>query len=758
MTNLNTNSSQNVRWHRDSTGTYETRNGRKGTFDVKICSHSVTLTRVFCRIMARETKVEYELKFDNRGSAFVMRVGHEHLADEKAFTEIAPPGFSFSTVSKSFSLFCECLMEDVQSADVVAIVTELGWMTLNGVPVFADADGIIRSVAPDPKCEWLDANGTPQPLSLKDINAVCSEVPILTDNNKGVADVEVDVSLQLKKYRLRRHSSDQEIKDAVAVFLSLLMAGDRNVTYPAFFAAISAVIEDPNFVIFLHGPTGNLKTGVGKLLLSLFMTDPKDSDCASFNSTSMGMQARFACTGNVGVLVDDFVQRPNSRGGGEEAKRADDLIRSLGNGASRDRCYGDGTLRPNDQPRGLAIITGEQMPDGLDSMRYRTVSLAIDKSTFEDATSQPRPNYFDYFQRNAKDGTFSLMTHAFIQWLAPRLSTCREELKFQQLDDASTPVHKRIVDATNKILAAAKVFLQFAEQSGSCSAEEADSHFERCAETLHYHIRRTYVESIDDSPATAFGVHITSAMLAKKAHVEVDDLIEYVESSPEIPLENLGYTAVRSKVDERSEEAPDGTDYSEHRYTTSYSANGTKIGVFRTGTNAIDLIPDFALEVANSAAAGGNSSPMPTKKLFGRILRDNNWLANKGTDRNTTKVNFGKVAMDVWRVHANRLFEVIIDWSVFDIATYQEMSAIEQRLECEKRREEYSRSLRDRIHTTQWEMTLNSSLTTEDRQRMLVPDPPLGDLPNDVPRTKVIPPEVPPLPGYGDMPGDGLLA
>ncbi len=758
MKNPNTNRSQNVRWHRDSTGTYETRTGRNGTYDVKLCSHGVSLTRVFCRIMPRETKVEYELKFDSPGRSFVMRIGHEHLADEKALTLIAPPGFSFSTVPKSFQLFRECLMEDVQTADQIAIVTELGWMMVNGDPVFADADGIVRSVSADPKCEWLDVNGTPQPLSLKDINAVCSEVPILAGNNRGIADVEVDVSLQLKKYRLRRNSSDQEIKDAIAVFLAFLLAGDRNVTYPAFFAAISAVIEDPNFVVFLHGPTGNLKTAFGKLLLSLFMTDPKDSDCASFNSTSMGMQARFACTGNVGVLVDDFVQRPNSRGGGEEAKRADDLIRTLGNGASRDRCYGDGTLRPNDQPRGLAIITGEQMPDGLDSMRYRTVSLGVDNSTFADATKTARPNYFDYFQRKAKDGTFSLMTHAFVQWLAPRLATCREELKFQQLDDASTPVHKRIVDATNKILAAAKVFLQFAEQTGSCSPEEADSHFKRCAETLQQHIRRTYIESIDDSPATAFGVHITSAMLAKKAHVEVDDLNEYLESSPEIPIENLGYTAVRSKVDEISEEDPDGKDYSEHRYTTSYSANGTKIGVFRTGKNVIDLIPDFALEVANSAAAGGNSSPMPSKKLFGRILRDSNWLASKSPDRNTQKVKFGKVAMDVWRVHADRLFEVVIDWCAFDITTYQNLSAIEQRLECEKRREEYSRSLRDRIHTEQWETMLNSSLTTEDRQKMLVPDPPLGDLPNDFPRTNVVPPEVPPLPGYGDMPGDGLLA
>ncbi|WP_283430845.1 hypothetical protein [Neorhodopirellula lusitana] len=391
-------------------------------------------------------------------------------------------------------------------------------------------------------------------------------------------------------------------------------------------------------------------------------------------------------------------------------------------------------------------------------MRYRTVSLGVDKSTFEDATRTARPNYFDYFQRKAKDGTFSLMTHAFVQWLAPRLATCREQLKSQQLDDQNTPVHKRTLDATNKILEAANVFLHFAVQTGSCSPLEADSHFKRCAETLQHHIQRTYIESIDDSPATAFGVHITSAMLAKKAHVEIDDLNEYLDSSPEIPIENLGYTAVRLEVDGSSEEDSEGTNHSDHSYTTSYRANGTKIGVYRTGINAIDLIPDFALEVANSAAVGGKSSPMPTKKLFGRILRDNNWLASKGADRNTQKVRFGNIAMDVWRIHADRLFEVVIDWGAFDIATYQELSAIEQRLKCEKRREEYSRSLRDRIHTTQWEVMLNSSLTTEDRQRMLIPDPPLGDLPNSVPRTNVLPPDVPSLPGYGDPPKDDLLA
>jgi len=749
------NVNPNPRWHRAEDGTYETRWNGKKSYQVQLTNHGVYLIRVVYKVHPRGTVVWCLLRFLCKSKPIDVLVKLESLADEKAFLQIAPLGFSFTAAPKAFILFRECLMDDVATADREAVITELGWMLLDGKPVFAHAGGIICSVPSAHDPDWMDAFGTAQTLGLKDINAACADVPILADNTQGLDFVSVEVYQQLDRYRLKPAKSRRQIKKAIRRFLAMLQAGDPNVTYPAFFSVIVTLIEDPRFVVFLYGPTGKLKTELGKLMLSLFIPGAKESDCVSFNSTSVAIQARLTCSGNVAVLVDDYVQHAASRNGGGEAKRADDIIRTMGNGAARDRCFGDGSLRPRDEPRGLCVFTGEQMPDGLDSMRSRTISLSVDAETFREATEGPRPNRLDYFQELAANGVLSEMTHAFVAWLAPRLATCREALMDQCLFEDEPPVHRRVLDAANVILSAANVFLNFAMQQEVCSVDEADYHYNICFEALREHIRRVHLESLNDKATDAFGAHITSAMLSGKAYLEIEDIDEYLQADPPVPIENLGYSAHRIAVQNGGAEGGNATEVD--TYKTVYVPKGVKIGRLRNN-EIIDLIPDVSLTVANSLAIGSNSSPMPSSKVFGRLLREDGWIADCRKDGNTQKARFGGVQLSVWRIHLLSLFELVLDWGPFDVATYSAKSAAERQLECRRRREKNQQALRDRIASSQIESVLNPLLSPECKEALLKPTPPLGDAPSGTRRFPVAPPSVPDLPGYGDPPKDGLLA
>ncbi|GAA4459054.1 hypothetical protein [Novipirellula rosea] len=758
MDNQNKSANQNPRWHRDEEGTYETRWKGRNSFDVKLANHGVYLVRVINKVKPRGTEVWCLLRFLSKSKPIEIRVKLENLVDERSFLLIAPLGFSFSALPKAFILFRECLMDDVANAEREAVVTELGWMLLDGQPVYVDAGEIIRSVPSAHDAVWMDEPGAAQTLGLKDINAACSDVPILANSIKGLDHVSVEVSQQLKRYRLKPARSKKQTKKAIRGFLDMLLVGDPNVMYPAFFSVIAAMIRDPKFVVFLYGPTGCLKTALGKLMLSLWIQEPSDSDCVAFNSTSMGIQARFARCGNVGILVDDYLQHSTSRHGGIESKRADDIIRAMGNGASRDRCNGDGSLRDRDAPRGLCIFTGEQMPDGLDSMLYRTISLSVDAETFGQAAAGPRPNRLDYFQGLAADGVFTQVTHTFVTWLAPRLSNCREALDERHLFDKEPPVHRRVLDAANVIQSAAMTFLHFAMQQEACTEEEADDHFHACSEALVAHVRRIHLQSIDDKPTMAFAEHISDGLLSGRAYIQIDDIDEYLESNPLVPIENLGYSAQQVLTVNKLTAAEDANGNSDEEiYKTVYRPNGTKIGCLHNG-QIVDLIRDEAMTVANALARGSNSSPMPSKRAFGRLLKDDGWIASHEKDRNTQKARHGGVLKDVWRVHLLCLYEQALDWGQFDFGTYSSMKADERRLACQKRREANLQVLKDRIGLSQIETILNPILSPDEKDDLLKPMPPLGDAPSVTRQLRVAPPSVPDVPGYGKSPKDDLLA
>ncbi len=753
------------RWYRDESGTYEEKiNGGKA-YSVRIASHGIEVTELLYVVSDRGEKVHYILTVSNHsGNAIRIELSHDDLLDVASFLRRMPPGFSLASCPRAFATVRECLMEDVPKAKRAAILTCLGWYYWQGSPIFAHAGGIICSGDCFPNNGALNHIGTPQVVGIKDIDATCSDVPILGKTSVPISRIQVRVPEQFAMYQLSQAPSVEELRGDIDAVFDLLLAGDPSVTYPALGALFFSSIKDPSFAVFMHGSTGVMKSAFAKLLLSFHVPNPRDHHFASFKSTENALRARFSSSGNSPVVLDDYVQMPGARNGGPEAQKAENLIRSIVNGAAKDRCGGTGGMRPSDRPRGLAFITGEQLPDGLDSLRNRMVCLPVDKATFSRALEGPRPNRFDNLQELASRGSFAHVMYSYLAWGAGRFNDLYSYAEEGVYFDAGVAVPNRIKDSSNNVLTGIDMFLQFALDHDACSPEEAEEHWAKAQDAYEELLQRERLESLNNSPTEAFADLLRTALVSHRVHLEVENIRDHAENPNLVPLDLLGYSAhtVYDQVDGNADEGQASQEYVESR--TVYRPNGMRVGWI--DKDIIDLVPDAAMQVANSIAKGIGISPLPSRRILAKKLVNDRFLNELSKNKNVLNVRkAGHAVMGVWRTHARTLFEMALDWSEFDVAAYIEMTELEQQMAWEDKRSEYASHLNERLCKYGFGTLVNPHLTEEDRRNLLLPDPPVSGL--EIARQKKLIPSVSPkheapsplpIPGYSDPPEDGLLA
>ncbi|WP_437222410.1 hypothetical protein SH661x_002764 [Planctomicrobium sp. SH661] len=524
-------------------------------------------------------QIQLKIGFCVDDREIVAEFSYEALNDEKLFLNSAPPGFALTPTPRAFAHLRQHLMRSIVHAEWEAIVATTGWYIWDGQYVFVNGEGVIRSDTPRIPYSDEGATGTSQLQNLIDVDRACSDVPILVKEKPKITKVTLVKSEQLSRYRLLTSETPEEARDAVKRVLDLLSVGDALVTYIAIPLLFLAAIRDPRFVLFLYGQTGSLKTVFSLLLLSFFVPGAKEADGASFKSTENAIRARFFGSGNVAVVIDDFIQIPGSRGVGEEAKKAENLIRSIVNGTGKERSFSDGSLRPHDKPRGLAIITGEQLPDGLDSLKHRMVALEIDEKTFETAIAGPRPNLMDTFQDDAESGVFAQAMGDFLKWAAPQLEQLHAmfELDPKEMEDISD-VHPRLVDAVRDILVGAKFLLFYALSIGACDLEDFDHHYKKTVNACLDLVGRATLEALDSKPTEAFRHLIQAALASHQCYIEIENMEFYLENKDCIPPELLGYTSHEICIESKDRTSEDSDTDVEYTTKTIYKPHGKRIG------------------------------------------------------------------------------------------------------------------------------------------------------------------------------------
>jgi hypothetical protein len=328
----------------------------------------------------------------------------------------------------------------------------------------------------------------------------------------GRTDVDVHLDNHLKRYALPE--KPERIDEAIEQSLSLLKTGPDEVMIPllssVYLAPLSSFLK-PDFVLFMVGVTGSLKSSLAALFLSHYGNFRDKSDLpASWESTDNALEHRLFILKDVLCVVDDYAPRSDALSQRRQEGRAQRIIRSIGNQSARSRLRSDLTERPEYTPRGLMISTGEDLPPG-QSIQARTLVLEVDGSQLDlEALSEA--------QRAA-----DLLPHAigaYVEWLAPQLPHITEELKeqwskyrslFMQADS-----HKRIPEILANMMIGVNLFTSFANTQGVISTSQVEEMRQRSFKTLVSlgvaHSRRIK----EEDPAEVF-LNTLNAMLAQES-------------------------------------------------------------------------------------------------------------------------------------------------------------------------------------------------------------------------------------------------
>ncbi|MGY5484135.1 hypothetical protein [Paenibacillus sp. ALE2] len=185
----------------------------------------------------------------------------------------------------------------------------------------------------------------------------------------GVPHVKVEMDTRLKNYVLPKTSSDP-VK-AMKTSLKLLNLAPTRVTLVlwslTFLTPLCEVLRkvnlEPKFLVWLHGYTGSRKTTLAKLFLSHF-GELLEHPPASFKDTANSVEKRGFDTKDSLLLIDDYHPTSSPQEKRAMEQLAQQILRGYGDRVGRGRMKQDTTLRQDYPPRGMAIVTAEDLVSG----------------------------------------------------------------------------------------------------------------------------------------------------------------------------------------------------------------------------------------------------------------------------------------------------------------------------------------------------------------------------------------------------------
>ena len=284
----------------------------------------------------------------------------------------------------------------------------------------------------------------------------------------GAVDVAVEMDPPLNRFELPADVDD--VRAAVEASARLLRCGPMSVMGPllaANYLAALAFIAQPDFVVWLNGPTGSFKSELAALAQGHFGNFERKNLPVSWSSTENSIEAILHTCKDAVVVVDDFAPQSDRATQQKLNQTALRIIRNVGNGASRSRLAADLTRRPDRPPRSLVLSTGEQLPPG-QSINARLVIVEVDAATL---------NLAELSSRQADRGLLRHAMRGYIEWLKPQISDLqliipRRLAELRTLFQASG--HRRQPEAVAQLALGFEMFCRFAIEVKATSPAVAE--------------------------------------------------------------------------------------------------------------------------------------------------------------------------------------------------------------------------------------------------------------------------------------------
>ena len=343
----------------------------------------------------------------------------------------------------------------------------------------------------------------------------------------GAKDISVEIERSLKKYHFRDGAGN--LKEAALTSLRLLMVAPLEVTLPlmalTYLAPLCEAFRiagiEPTFILWLFGGTGTRKTSLAMLFLAHFGDFGTKSPPASFKDTANALERKAFATKDTLLLIDDFHPESSRYEAQKMAQTAQRVLRMYGDRIGRGRLNASIQLQKDFPPRGMALVTGEDVPNGESSVaRFIGVEVLPEGVRLEELT------------RAQKEAVLlGEAMRGYIEWLIPQMDELPGLLYEKFIDERSIfqkkAAHGRSGEAATWLHLGFQFMLLFMKDIGVCNDEVAEK-LAADAETVFAHlISDQNVLVAQERPADVFVEVLRELLMTNK--VRVDKLDNGVE-------------------------------------------------------------------------------------------------------------------------------------------------------------------------------------------------------------------------------------
>lgn len=412
----------------------------------------------------------------------------------------------------------------------------------------------------------------------------------------AIDGLQVELSPPLDIFELPKPPQGDALKASVRTSLGMLDVAPDRVSVPLLAAVYRSVLGPAEFSVHLAGPSGAGKSEIAALAQQHFGAAFTAKRLpGSWSSTGNSLELLAFSAKDTMLVVDDFAPAGSQQDVQRMHRDADRLFRAQGNRSGRQRARPDGSLRPVKGPRGLVVSTGEDVPRTY-SVRARIFIVEVD------------PQDMDWkrlsgMQQAAADGAMAQAMSGYVQWLAGRyqqvLGSLAEETRKLRERASMTPGHKRTPDIVANLAHGFNMFLTFAVEAGSVTAEERADLEERMWKALGQVSEAQCDHQASAEPAQRFIELLRTALVSGQAHVA------FVDGSSPANFMSWGWRERESY-------------FGEEKRTSEVVPQGTLVG----WTNGIDLYidADAAVKAIQSiAAATGDAMGIGPRTLTKRL-------------------------------------------------------------------------------------------------------------------------------------------
>jgi len=317
----------------------------------------------------------------------------------------------------------------------------------------------------------------------------------------GIPNVEVELDGPLARYVLPVDLEDANPRKAMTTSLRLLAVAPWSVTFSLWGAMYLAPLSEilyPNFVLWLYGQSGSLKSTLAALFLSHYGDFTYKTLPEGWISSDNILEKQTFLVKDAPLIIDDFAPQNSGIDAQGLERKAARIVRAVGNQSGRNRMNADTSTRMGYRPRGLDISTGEQLPSG-ESIMARTFPVEVKREIVDLDRLTKAQN---------EQGLLPQGMAGYILWLSEQWETLKGELpqRHRDLRDElrGKSAHLRTPEMFASILLGNQMGLTYAQIVGALTPDKAAAYFERAKETLRALAEMQAEHVRDERPSTRY--------------------------------------------------------------------------------------------------------------------------------------------------------------------------------------------------------------------------------------------------------------